>query len=190
VKVIWSGTVHFATMGGFVCIGDIHGNKAIYGLTAGHVLPPNLAYDEKAHGSFQAESDDEQLSSDSESSDDVHSNISSEEDVYDGGNDELGNRQWSSLGKMAQESYSHRARDRDWAVIEITDIQSRHFNISKTTSRDHYDVASLDGRRNALIWNSPEFHCSISGLPARAVLPCGRKFVDVRILQLPEDECM
>lgn len=46
IKVAESGGARLATLGGFVCVVDASGRKAVYGLTAGHVLPSMPLYDD------------------------------------------------------------------------------------------------------------------------------------------------
>jgi hypothetical protein len=192
IMVMQSGTIQHATMGGLVSIVDSQGEEALYGLTAGHVLPPNQLYDEGPHGPLDFDSDSCDDSDDSSDADSTatSSNIGGSHKDHDNisPDDHSDNGQWTPLGYMSQASYSDRAQDRDWALIKLDASLANSFNPSGRTQVPAYEVVRPMNERHALVRNTTMVHCSISRLPARAILPSGHSFVDVHVLQLPQDE--
>jgi hypothetical protein len=203
IKVEHSGTAHYATMGGLVCVTYNHGAISFYGLTAGHVLPAEQV-DENIQISPTDYSDED---SEGEESDAVSqdgydsdgrcmsvgniSNIrtSASSCSKDGGDvsGAYGDPQWATLGAMSKASYSARARDRDWALIDITGNhrkQSEGIELSCTPMLG--GAIPTDGRC-VVLHSKSQMECVMSPLPARMLLPSGHKFVDTHILQLPRD---
>ncbi|KAH4036603.1 hypothetical protein HBI24_089970 [Parastagonospora nodorum] len=102
---------------------------------------------------------------------------------------------WASFGKMSKASYSHRARNRDWALIELNSIEIGQIKgFSKDCPNELRKAASATGDRSAIrdrsavIGDRSRRQCTISTLPASAVLPSGFDFVDVHVLQVPNGE--
>jgi hypothetical protein len=192
VMVMQSGRIKHATMGGFVSIVDSQGKQALYGLTAGHVLPPNQLYDEGSDGPLDIGSDNCDDSDDSSDADSTatSSNIGGSYNDQDNisPDDHSDDREWTSLGHMSQASYSVRAQDRDWALIELDATLANFYNPPGRAQVPAYEVVRPMNERHALVRNTTMVHCSISSLPARAILPSGHSFVDVHVLQLPPDE--
>jgi len=99
-------------------------------------------------------------------------------------------RTWTSLGTMAKASYSYRARNRDWALIELPSIESGEIKgFSKDSSNELRKAARATGERSAIIGDRSRRRCKISALPASAILPSGFDFVDAHVLQIPDGEC-
>jgi hypothetical protein len=198
IKVTSCDMARFATMGGYVCITDAHGGESIYGLTVGHIIPTDDSYDEDAHNSYNDESD----ISDEDDGDEDENNclqelmttanmevsIEVQVEAVLASSDDQDNGLWDSLGKMSQASYSDRARNRDWALIEPTKVHRM-----RTRDLEHYACASLvqacfTGGHSVMLRNKSSESCTISKLPARAILPSGRQFVDVHVVQLCDSE--
>jgi hypothetical protein len=163
IKVMQSGTTNYATMGGFVIVTDAHGKKSMYGLTAGHVLPPEDWSDSEVH-------------------------MSSEEDEDDDDDDDEDHRLWASLGHISKASYSSGARDHDWALIELTATQAGRLIVPKAPSSAPLVAARPAGNSRALIWNDTMVECTVSPLPARTILLSGSRFVDVDVLHPTTNE--
>ncbi|KAH8725961.1 hypothetical protein GQ44DRAFT_706195 [Phaeosphaeriaceae sp. PMI808] len=193
-QVTNSGLACYATMGGSVCIVDAHGKKTFYGLTAGHVSTPDELFDDEFETSSEHETDDSD-DSDEQSSSGTDLVISTTEsspgvkkscELDESAEEAVGvflDRHWTPLGYLSSASYSSRARDRDWALIEFTVPESGRSDRTKTLSARVYEAARSNGDLNAVIGNESMASCRISKLPARAILPSGRKFVDLHILQ-------
>jgi len=197
IKVIQSDTVHYATIGGFVCVVDAHGKKSFYALTVGHILPSNELYGEDSQnlcddedGSSDSDSDSDSCEdqfvalSDAKSNDEFQERLDSHDEPSEGANEVVDAPNWLYLGNMAEASYSSRAQDRDWALVELTAIHNGQLNIPQAQPTGlRLPAHPIDGS-NAVIRNRSMTQCHISKLPARAILPSGRKFVDVHVLHL------
>jgi hypothetical protein len=95
---------------------------------------------------------------------------------------------WKSLGSMSKVSYSARARDRDWALVKLNANHNEQLDILQQRSDEMYPAACPTDGRSTAIGNISNMPCTVSVLPARAILPSGRKFVDVHVLQLPGNQ--
>jgi hypothetical protein len=200
IKVVQSDIARYATMGGFVFVTVADEKKSVYGMTAGHVLPTEELYDRDVCISSEEDSEDDESDDDSDSSSldpnpvcyssnagspttPQHS-FASDEEVP---NDEL-HRSWASLGHMSRASYSTGAQDHDWALIELTTSQTERLKVSKALLGAPLHAARPAGDHRALVWNRSMTECTISSLPARAILPSGRRFVDVDVLYPDKNE--
>ncbi|KAH5436054.1 hypothetical protein HBI47_074690 [Parastagonospora nodorum] len=200
IKVTSGDIPRFTTMGGFVCITDAYGIESIYGLTAGHIIPADDPYDEYAHNSYNDESDDSDNSEEDDHEDEtndlqeptntanVKTSLEVQVEAVPASSDDRDNRRWDSLGKISQVSYSGRARNRDWALIEPTEPRRmRRRNPEQFVCASHVE-ACFAGGHTAMLRNKSLESCTISKLPARAILPSGHEFVDVHVVQLCDCE--
>lgn len=188
----------FATLDGFVIVTDSTHKESIYGLTAGHILVQN-GIGEDASGSEEA-SFGTQSSSDDESFDPgsgtYTSDLPSEQrhiaSVNTGRIEEP--MHWSNLGHLSMASFSTKARDRDWALIEdikVPGFQDKpppliieNFRLSNILKED---LSLLDGVQLGFGPSHGYSSCRFSS-PAIAILPYGTDFVDVYTLALGKDE--
>lgn len=203
IKVEHSGIAYYATMGGFVSVTYSYGRKSFYGLTAGHVLPANK-YDEAVQSSPKDDSDDD---SEGEDSDDVGDDDSeSDGNLSRAGNianaqqsatsipkhtnkvsDAQDGPEWATLGAMIEASYSTRARDRDWALIDITGAHRKHSGSIELSCTSMLEGVVSTDERCMVVHNKSRLECVMSPLPSRMLLPSGHKFVDMHVLQLRRD---
>jgi hypothetical protein len=197
LRAIQMGQAHYATMGGFVCVVDAQGDESFYGLTAGHILSPDDLYGEDAERSpSDSEDDGYELTSESDTlSDTASSYAEQEQSIPEAGTAgfSLGfdDKNWPFLGNMSPASYSERARNRDWALVELTASLQGQSETPKSKTMSAWQVACPTNAPSALkIANRSATHCTISKLPARAILPCGRDFVDVHVLHILGSEGM
>jgi hypothetical protein len=206
IKIIQSGTARYATMGGFVSVTVAHEKKLVYGLTAGHIVPTEDLDDKDVCMSLSEDSEDDE--SDDERDNDSNSssfdhkpvcfslNAESRPSLRDSfavGDEGLNDKHrhsWANLGQMSRVSYSTRAQDHDWALIELTTTQTERLNVPKALSSAPLDAARPSDDHRALIWNKSMIECTISSLPARAILPSGNRFVDVDVLYPDDNEGM
>jgi hypothetical protein len=128
------------------------GKKVWYGLTAGHILPAD-EFNGGTETSDLEDSDDEENDSENESNSDIESDghFSDTGSIMEAKRMALGrqkkrkrslgscdpdgddfeedgalqNPSWTTLGSMAEASYSKRARNRDWALINVTPTQQK-----------------------------------------------------------------
>jgi hypothetical protein len=209
IKVMQSGVSHYATMGGVVCVIHEPGWKLFYGLTVGHVLPVDSSYYDLAH--VACEDDDDEDGEDDGYAPSDGDSASDSDDDESAGREDLPNAksipsfdepgdpnndfpekcapdqddcQWHSLGLMSTASYSPRARNRDWALIRTTAIKNERLQIPKVTRSDLYKPALPHENQLVQLHNNSPTSCTILGVPARAILPSGHKFVDIKVLQL------
>jgi hypothetical protein len=215
IKVTQSGVACYATMGGFVCTINPHG-RSFYGLTVGHILPTDRMYhkhtrakcendeeDESGEDKFDNVQEDSASDSDSnESSCPDHDNCSlntrsiPNPQTFVGSHNELlekdvhgrYDREWLSLGYMSTASYSDRARDRDWALIEPAGMNDRQTDDPREVPSRSFIPARPTKGQNAVLCNKSKLSCTISVLSARAILPSGRKFVDLNVIQASSDQ--
>jgi hypothetical protein len=127
IELKHSGKSHYARVGGFVRARDAHGTSTVYGLTAGHILPPETM------GELSGDDRSQKLHSDS--SEDSHSHCSSGAESYSALEDDptsngitsspvwtdASDIDWLCLGTVTERSYSVRARNRDWALIKLSE---------------------------------------------------------------------
>lgn len=210
IRVMQSNTPHYATLGGFVRVVDAQGKKTCYGLTAGHVLPNDTLYrqdnqihrDDDEEGDSDEGDDDEEVNCSDWSFTDEHGNdVSSLSNgpsphhiplLADHGSEDSGNiqpnRLWEELGSMSKVSYSSRARDRDWALVELNPPRDgqgiSHSNFSSRTS----EPARPSLNQTAIVANRSKLSCTVSAIPARALLPSGHRFVDVNVIHLKDGQ--
>ena len=200
IKIEHSGSAHYATLGGIVRVRDFHGLEQLYGLTAGHVLLQYPVDDQDLQSTANHQdtdamsysSDDSSAPANSDSDDKDYAHIDqagSEASVED-----FDAQPWSNLGSVNDASYSMRARSRDWALIELTGLLQGQFTVPSTMQVFSGTAAALSPRRVGKelfrIHNHPILHCSISTMPARALLPFGNEFVDVHVLYVQDDQGM
>lgn len=195
IKVVQSGTAHYAMIGGYVTVINLQGKRSVYGLTAGHILPADLLYDRDVETLSDVENNDsDDDSSGSESSgvlSTTRSHCGDEEllnsagDVSDYSGDVDDNRNWTCIGRISKASYSTQARNRDWALVELTDSIDEPISAFNALPHTEFEVAYSICGHGAVMAKGSMTTCVMSRLPARAVLPSGRSFVDVHVLQLP-----
>lgn len=98
-------------------------------------------------------------------------------------------RTWTSLGRMSKASYSNRAHNRDWTLVELTTMAGEHFKGSpRASSKELRTATPLADNGHAVIGDRSRKQCVILTLPARAMLPSGREFVDLYTIRLPSNE--
>jgi hypothetical protein len=153
IKVMQSGLAHYATLGGVVCVVNASGTKSFYGLTTGHVLPVDDLYDDE--DIYMSSNDDESDISDDGSEDDTGyysdgclsnagsidaswEHITSGERSHEDDSDAQEQPQWMNIGTMSKASYSRSARDRDWALIDVT-IDEQRSGIPRATTIKTFD---------------------------------------------------
>jgi hypothetical protein len=95
-------------------------------------------------------------------------------------------RTWTSLGRMSKASYTGRAQNRDWALVELPG--ERFKDSPKAPSKELRKAVRLADHSHAVIGDGHGKQCLISTLPARVILPSGRDFVDVYTLPLSSNE--
>jgi hypothetical protein len=209
IKITHSGSPHYATLGGFVRIVNSHGKVSTYGLTAGHILPADELYDQDSATSEIVDDSDmgEVSEASDETSDEEHSGCSSKDrsrhpevtnelsdpSAYDcttsaGDSDNPEDTRWASLGKISGVSYSRRARDRDWALVELTALHNGQLQVTDVPTSGEHRAACPANEECAIVHNSSQQQGIISASPARAILSSGHNFVDVYKLKLHEGQ--
>ncbi|KAH7087668.1 hypothetical protein FB567DRAFT_628589 [Paraphoma chrysanthemicola] len=201
IKVMQLDQAQYATMGGFVCVSGSDDEKVVYGLTVGHVLSVAEFSDEEnptSDSGIEESCDslnpgcDEVLSIYSEFSD-LYENEAGEAgddgiDVSAGSGDD---GSWFCIGNMSEASYSASARDRDWAVVKLDEKATAHLPSHYLPNLPYFKSCQPHGGQAIVVGNrNKTTSCTISELSARALLPSGRKFVDVYILQLADNEAL
>jgi hypothetical protein len=188
LKINHAKSAYYATMGGFVNVYSAEGEMSVLGMTAGHVLPPEKMFG-IADSSLCNEQDTNTSSlppddtlSDTEGVEDYVHIVCNEQSV------DVHSQVWSYLGAVSSASFSDRACDRDWALIELHNIPAGRPDAVNKMSTYSYEAGLPKEDRRALLCNNTTQHCEVSRLPARALLPSGKRFVDVHILQLPENK--
>ncbi|KAH7074641.1 hypothetical protein BKA63DRAFT_317372 [Paraphoma chrysanthemicola] len=201
IRIVQLGQPHYGTMGGLISVIGPNTQRLTYGLTAGHVLSTAPMYDQEDAMS-DAESDDSSDELDPDI-DEFLSTISdirnvielAEEDTseLDVGERHVGDddQYWVCIGSLAEASYSAAARDHDWALVKLSD----HFGADALSpSHSHtgfYEIAQPKGGQAVAVGSQLHLtYCTISKLPARALLPSGRKFVDVHTLRLANNQTL
>jgi hypothetical protein len=206
VKVMQSDVPHYATMGGFVCTTDNHGNKLFYGLTVGHILSSNNLHDNSnGADSINISHTDIDIDTDSESDDGCSHDVDSDwtdaessfslqdfaslnEEIPENRIEHHNDLTWASLGHMLKASYSDRARNRDWALVELAAMHDRPADTHQALPDGICESVRPFGNQRAILCSKSRMSCTISGLPARAVLPSGHEFVDVNVLRLSDNQ--
>lgn len=191
---------------------DHQGKKTVYGLTAGHILKSQEYFDEDNDVVSDADidalfdddsivdtADDDTQEDDSEDDEDHAYKYSEPFSITESGIGETPDRKmhkhpegrsWTSLGAVSAASYSDRARDRDWALLDLAAIHNGQLKVPQVATNEvHRPELPSDGQ-NAVICNRSKLVCTVASLPARAILPSGRKFVDVNVLHLAGDQGM
>jgi hypothetical protein len=198
IKIEHSGSAHYATLGGLVRVRDFHGKEQTYGLTAGHVLPLCPVDDQDVQSTANHQDTDKMSCSSDSSSAPANSDFDEEDFTHidqaesEAEVENFEAQPWSSLGSVNKASYSPRARNRDWALIELTDLRQGRFTIPSTKQVFSGTAAAPSpqsvGKKLFRIHNHPILNCSISNMPARALLPFGNEFVDVHVLHVQDDQ--
>ncbi|KAH7386885.1 hypothetical protein DE146DRAFT_726156 [Phaeosphaeria sp. MPI-PUGE-AT-0046c] len=203
IRIMQSEIPHYATLGGFVYVLDAEGKRTCYGLTAGHVLPKDSFYrqddgikcdygedddnededEEDSCSDWSFRSDHEYNVSSSTSGLSPHRTPHSINHISEGSEHSQPNRVWEEFGSMSKVSYSSRARDRDWALVEMK-LPSRFQVVTNNSTVNANEPARPSLNQTALVGNRSKLPCRISAIPARALLPSGRKFVDVNVIHL------
>jgi hypothetical protein len=117
IKVVYSGTARYATIVGFLCTVDAQGNNSFYGLTAGHILPPDHSQEEAMYGVSEdydsdgiSDSHNDEAHSDTISLSDHSEDSVFEDEIHDEGDSESDQRSWTLVGNVSRASYSPSAR--------------------------------------------------------------------------------
>lgn len=200
IKIEHSGTAQYASLGGFVCTVDACGTETVFNLTAGHVLPAVPLFEGNAHPVSESDDDDNDGFSDSEIDLDEPSPMTENDDAsacQTTSNTvaiaETGERncapEWRTLGHISPTSHCTRARDRDWALIDLDGV-APDSTLYSTTAERQFEAAQAVGMEDALIHISNNIERTVSKLPARAILPSGDALasVDMQVLDLAKDE--
>jgi hypothetical protein len=198
IKVMQVGVSQLATLGGLVCVIDSSGTESAYGLTVGHVLQPTSLYDDNAHhfsktedyGSNDSASDSDESESTTESDNEVLDQSTLNDTASADENEPLNEQEWPSLGHISQASYSERARNRDWALVELEALSRPQTELSSISATWRYEAARAFGMEVVSLGSEIGCHYNVSKLPARAVLPSGRAsaFVDMQVLHHANEE--
>jgi hypothetical protein len=187
-----SGKSHYARVGGFVCARDARGTSTVYGLTAGHILPPETM------GSLSG--DHVSRNPDFDSSEGSHSRRSSGARSYsaledypasNGSTSSLAwtnarDPDWLCLGTVSEVSYSVRARNRDWALVRLSEQPGDMSRGSELDLNLHYKAATPAEGEDVLLYDGSFNTGKLSRLPARALLPYAYDFVPVYVLDSAE----
>ncbi|CAA9958042.1 hypothetical protein PTMSG1_01616 [Pyrenophora teres f. maculata] len=188
VKVAGSTKDQIATLGGFVHITWSSSSEPVmFGLTAGHVIPSNVSgnFEEEV---FSCGSDDGSTSVVSEegTATDEEGDISS--DIEEPGSVSVDTKpfQWSNIGQIANASYSHRALNMDWALIELSDSSITRLKKTSAASFLPLEAGTIQCSVEAEIHNNPNQVGHLSDIPASMILPSGSEFVRVHTLTLNE----
>jgi hypothetical protein len=224
IKVGQLGIVRYATLGGFVCIVDAKGSTTLYGLTAGHVLPPCDLYTDDDDMLSDSDTEDESDEHDEDHNKDngnraddtcnadVRPSQETEDQNRTGNNQELDVEEfpgyrppddrvhdledcaqdkhtWTSLGKMSKASYTRRAQNRDWALVELSIPGEQLKDSHEAPPKELRKAVRFSDHTKAVIGDRHRKQCLISTLPARVILPSGREFVDAYTLRLSSNEC-
>jgi hypothetical protein len=159
----WSGpitltqlsTMHRATTGGMLVIGNPDGIDSIFGLTVGHLL-----HHENASSSHTPDYDVDAFVSKLESGATLIP-------------------QQRPLGRIADSSFSKHARDLDWALIQFSEATLLSDFVAQRPSYEKFIEGNCKGnvtfRPNLL----PSGTAKLSSLPASAILPVGESFVRI-----------
>lgn len=198
IKINITGETRYATMGGFVVAIDNDGAPSIYGMTAGHAIIQDVVNhnDQREYA----------VEGSSTGSDHDFNRIEAEGDIsekeiqhgprppidvsYKRYNESKEEEEWSPLGHVAQASFSYKACNRDWALVEgIERLGWR--NRPKNNDIERYflnDIApGLTNYSDRIeISHQPPFFGTLSRLPSLALLPFGHDFVRVHIVQLQD----
>jgi hypothetical protein len=188
-------------LGGFVSAIDRQGKKTVYGLTTGHILKSKEFYDANNNVVSDADgdvfSDDDTQEEDSEDDEDYAYNYSEPSSTTESSIGETLDKEmhidpeshsWTSLGAVSAVSYSDRARDRDWALLDLDAIHNGQLKVPQVGTNEMRRPVRPADSQSAVICNRSKLACTVTSLPARAILPSGRKFIDVNVLHIAGDQ--
>jgi hypothetical protein len=184
VKTARMDTSRIATLGGYVYVYDQSQEKTIYGLTCGHLFL-GCHHDDNDKDLSSGDDDDDSSSSDTTDNDvqGAEGDFRNDNICY-GANSDTENLRWASLGTVAPCTFSDRARNRDWALIDLTEMHSGRYELPQPTSAYHYRAAQPVEGPAVLVCHNSSFEVEISDLPAMLLLPSGQAFVRVYTLVL------
>jgi hypothetical protein len=186
IMVTQSGIDHIATLGGYAYVYTGSAGNYIYGLTCGHVLSSEQQESGQSLIS-SAEDTDEALESDPAECDTKDESTSwtshghqPNDIVFGGSNSEAEDMRWASFGRVMKASFSDRARNRDWGLVELT---ATHEGGAWVTPQHpipyHYRIAPPSPHARVLLYNSPSYSGRLSGSRTMAILSSGLEFVHV-----------
>ncbi|CAO2649557.1 Nn.00g069420.m01.CDS01 [Neocucurbitaria sp. VM-36] len=196
IKVDGSNETRYATMGGYIVVVGQDGAPSIYGLTAGHALIQD-SIDNKC----QSEQSEENL----HSPNNVLSSMAIEEEVgtqhmqeeagfsVDNAYTRISDPEeviiWLGSGRVAPASFSTKAYNRDWALIEGIEhfdgqssgkVIERYFLDTRTEVAHPIDMVEVICQ--------PPFNGSLSHLPSFTLLPFGYDFVRTWTISIADGE--
>ncbi|KAF2031407.1 hypothetical protein EK21DRAFT_63352 [Setomelanomma holmii] len=192
IKVVQQQRAHYAMMGGYVSVIDFQGKRSVYGLTAGHVLLPcplharSSVQDSASDSNEGSEPESDEVWSTTESEGDTEEEATSGEDLGEMDNDK-DHENWACVGRMSNVSHLARARDRDWALIELDTRKDGSLSTAYGLGSKYYEAACPIGGQRVVIANEVRTACVVSHSQARAILPSGNTFINVTVLQLPSE---
>ncbi|KAF2854456.1 hypothetical protein T440DRAFT_552296 [Plenodomus tracheiphilus IPT5] len=189
IKIGGIGTTSYAVMGGIVVVVDNNGASSIYGLTAGHTLvQAAVDKDYESHGADEdsasevmavaecpnQQSGEQQLDT---MQDDASSSITASHVPVD---TIASVTVREGRARIAHASFSQKARNRDWALIEgIEDFYP--VGSASEPVNTHFEDDTRHGlvhaQESVEIVYQPRCIGTLSGVPAYIVLPLGDGFV-------------
>jgi hypothetical protein len=204
VKVDHNQQNRFATMDGYVVVTDSTGTESIYGVTAGHVLVQDTHDGEQSYSDESMSSDEgtpdcpswlDGRTTERDNTMDSAGNTEYNDDTFGTGLGEThqSTAQWSSLGQLSEASFSSKARNRDWALIENLNVPGFENSAPPLLVEKFYSraipISDNDFLRGVQFGFGPShgFSSCTSCLPAILVLPYGTEFVNVNVLALGGD---
>ncbi|KAF2823930.1 hypothetical protein CC86DRAFT_408947 [Ophiobolus disseminans] len=186
----------YATMGGLIVVTDKDGNSSLYGLTAGHILDQGCVDDVSDSEEFDDRMEIDMIPS-PHSSPPTTGKLSPEmrperrhplDTAYGKTKAPEEDLEWKGLGYISPASYSVRARDRDWALIDgAAKFGCQSYFLNDVIERFVLDetgagfVRPLDGVEISF---KPPYVGSIDRTPSFAILPFGEDFVRTYTVQL------
>ncbi|KAJ4367012.1 hypothetical protein N0V83_007542 [Neocucurbitaria cava] len=188
IKINGNNEIRYATMGGFIVAINQNGVPSIYGLTAGHALIQDSIdedcqrehSDQIFHGSSN-EPDSMEIEAGVGARPTQEGTGRSTSYPYVEANDRSGTIEWSGFGHVAPASFSTKACNRDWALIE--GIEGPHYHeesLRNVVERFFLAVSGVGVSRplNMVeVSYHPSFVGGLSRLPSYTLLPFGSDFV-------------
>jgi hypothetical protein len=196
VRVSHADADRVATLGGYIRV-YTQGKECLFGMTVGHVRP--LVKSKADHKSATSDTDDydpgdsEGWPLEGENSterlidhcpDSATCNGAVGED--DNNHDTRG-LPWSSLRKILNASSSYCARNGDWALIEVEDMQWNNPQTLRRLAPYKYAPAQRGEATEARIQNEPSNSGHLSHSPIILVMPFGNEFVHVYTIAMEDD---
>jgi hypothetical protein len=196
VRVSHAGVDRVATLGGYMSV-CFQGKECFFGITVGHVLSLEQSNSDQELSTPETEDSDP-----SDSEDWPLEDENTREGPYDHcppcpdsatcGDvvSEDGIREtlpWSSLGTVLDASFSRRARNRDWALIEVESTQWDKSQTLRRLAPYNYAPAQRGEATEVRVQNDPSQSGHLSRSPVMMVMPFGDEFVHVYTIALEDD---